>query len=53
MIRREQVAKVLRDACTCEECGCTDEAVDEVTAALNAKIEPEVARRVMGARELR
>jgi hypothetical protein len=53
MIHREQVAKVLRDACTCENCGCTDEAVDEVTAALNAKIEPEVARRVMGARELR
>jgi hypothetical protein len=53
MIEREQVARVLRNACTCENCGCTDEAVDEVTAALNAKIEPEVARRVMGARELR
>ena len=53
MVDREQVARVLRNACKCDNCGCSDEAVDEVTAALNAKVEPEVVRRVMGARELR
>lgn len=53
MIEREQVARLLRGACSCDGCGCDDAAIDEVTDALNAKIEPEVTRRVLGAREIR
>jgi hypothetical protein len=53
MIERAAVERILRAACDCKNCGCDDAAVDEVTAALNAKVEPEVTRRVMSAREIR
>jgi hypothetical protein len=36
MVSRDEVERLLKRACGCDDCTCNADAVDDVTAALNA-----------------
>ena len=53
MVERESVKRLMQTACNGGECCCSDEAIDELTAALNGQANVDVLRRVLEFRETR
>ena len=53
IVSRELIETVMRRVCDGKNCGCTPQAIDELTRALEASCEAAVTRRVIGQLELR